>query len=114
MLELLSLQTKGISDEANRSEIQMKTVERLRQDEVLLVEWRQKALQLGEELARVQANNSEIRVKSEAAKVASRLNNDVLEFNNSELSEHAKNINADLKYLNIVMIGKNAIIDKQV
>jgi hypothetical protein len=114
MLELLSLQTNGIGSDDNRNEIQKKTIERLRQDEVMLVEWRQKAKKLEEKLESVQTSNATLRMNMEAEKQSLRHNIEELEFNNRELHEHVKVVNADMKYLNIVMIGKDAIIEKQV
>jgi hypothetical protein len=113
MLELLSLQTNG-SDDANRIEIQKKTIDRLRQDEILLVEWRQKAKHWEEELERVHAINSEMRMNGEAEKQTFRYSIDELEFNKRELKEHVKVVTADMRYLNIVMIGKDAIVEQQV
>lgn len=113
MLELLSLQTSDCS-EVNRIVIQKNTVERLRHDEILLAEWRRKAGKLEEELKRVQTINSTIRMNGEADKKHFHRIRDELEFNKRELMEQIKTVNADMKYLNIVMIGKDAIIEKQV
>ena len=113
MLEMLSLQTRGHSDES-RNEIQRKTIHKLRQDELQLVESRKKILQLEEELKRVNLVNSSLKVSCDVEKTSLRRTIDQLEFKNNELSERLKFMKAETKQLNIVMIGKDAIIEKQV
>ena len=113
MLEMLSLQTRGHSDES-RNEIQRKTIHKLRQDELQLVESRKKIVQLEEELKRVNLVNSSLKMSCDVEKTSLRRTVDQLEFKNNELSERLKFMKAETKQLNIVMIGKDAIIEKQV
>ena len=113
MLELLSLQTTDSSD-VNRNAIQKNTIERLRHDEMLLNEWRQKANKLNFQLERENAINHAMKMNAEIERKTFRHNIDELEFNKKELMEQVKTVNDKMKYLNIVMIGKDAIIEKQV
>lgn len=114
LLELLSLQTAGVSNDANRVEIQKKTIERLRQDEELIIKYRQKADILRVEAERLQIIVTSQRVKTEAEKMALMNSINELEFSNMELNEHVKVVDSDMKYQNIIMLGKDAIIEKQV
>lgn len=113
MLELLSLQTNGVSD-SSRYDIQKKTIDRLQHDEQLLIEWRQKAKTLENEIEQMHKNNSELRASSETDKRALRQRIDELEFITTEMKEHVKVVESDSRLLKIVMIGKDAIVEKQV
>jgi len=112
MLELLSLQTNGVSD-SSRYDIQKKTIDRLQHDEQLLIEWRQKAKTLENEIEQMHKNNSELRASSETDKRALRQRIDELEFITTEMKEHVKVVESDSRLLKIVMIGKDAIVEKQ-
>jgi transposase-like protein len=114
MLELLTLQTRGVKDETSRHAIQKKTIDRLQQDEVHLTESRQKVSNLENEVNVLKRQLVDYRMSCDAEKLLLRQQLDEMDFNNTELKERVKIVDADSKLLKIVMIGKDAIVEKQV
>lgn len=114
LLELLNLQTNGVGNDANRFEIQRRTVDRLRQDETLIEELSQKVKKMEADIEQSRASNCELRMNNDAETIKLRHRIDELEFNERDVNEHVKFVDANMQYLNIVMIGKDAIIETQV
>ena len=114
MLELLTLQFGGKEGDISRNELHKKAIEKMKRDELAIDEWREKAKVAEEEMKLSRQSHDALRLLYKTDRMKHLQDLDKMEYKNCELNNQLKSVSEDLKNNNIVMIGKDAIIEKQV